>query len=897
MQRSSPQTIDQLLLHVVDAGLAGVVFVVPLLMGGRHPLGQLVLVGLALAMGLAWAGHLWCCGDPRWRPSRAAPLLLAGAALALLQCTPLPNTVLQWIAPRNAQLLPLWSSPDAGLGVWHYLSMIPAETRAGLVIFLAYALVFLVSAQRIRNVEDVERVLRWCATAAIGMASFGLIQFFGGNGKYFWFYEHFQCGTSDAVKGSFTNRNHFAHFMALGVGPLIWWLQDALRNRSGSTTAAPTYGTTPRRNGEFTAYLLSLSLGIVLFAGLLSLSRGGIMAMALAVAIVTIVCYRASSLGNRFLGVLAAAVLLIGVSLAVFGYDRVSTRMDSLSSASLDEIDRGAGRRNIWAATLASIPDRLWFGAGAGSFAEVYPAYADLGIREDIEATHGENGYLQVALEHGLAGLALVVGGIVLCGWWCCRGLARAVPARLRLCAGTIAASLAASVVHSAVDFVWYVPACMGMVAILAAAALRVRQMADRDSTAQASVGLPRFAPAVAGALLAVVGIWMVGTMVGPAIAAPSWNRYCIAVEALKAESLAAENAGTLAAPSGHPPELEDERKLIADLEHVISWQPGHARAHMALAESHLRLFERLQTTAVNPMSLINVRDAVLQSHFTSQRAMTEWLSRAVGEHWRYLETALQHTRQTLTLCPLQGRGYVYLAEMCFLDKNLRLPTSAYIDQALRVRPHDARVLWGAASDAYLAGDSAMWLEYAKKAFHGSGRRQQRQMMTELIGQTTAETVPAMIDFIVRQFQPDLVGLRFLYNVCVDRCPADRLTPLVKYLAEFSESEASRLGKREAAGIWLDAHSLYRRLGNEAKSLQCIRNAVQSDPNHYDAHYQLAIRLLQQKIFTEAESHLKWCRQRRPGDQSIEPRLREALKGRLDAQLRVSAENQDGIAR
>ena len=46
---------------------------------------------------------------------------------------------------------------------------------------------------------------------------------------------------------------------------------------------------------------------------------------------------------------------------------------------------------------------------------------------------------------------------------------------RVRVCTAAIAASLTAIAVRAAVDFVWYVPACMAIVALLAAGALRTR--------------------------------------------------------------------------------------------------------------------------------------------------------------------------------------------------------------------------------------------------------------------------------------------------------------------------------------------------------------------------------------------------------------------------------------
>ncbi len=471
MQRPTNNIAERRLLAIVDASLAGVIFLLPVLLGGRHPWGHLALAVLAVTMALAWAFRGWLCRDVAWRPTQAAPILLAGAALVLLQCVPLPGALLGWLAPRNAELLPLWK--PHGLGSWPYISMTPADTQAGLAMFLAYGLIFLVTAQRIRAIEDVERLLRWCGLSATCMATFGLVQYFAGNGKFFWFYDDPYGIAYDAVKGSFTNRNHFADFLALGVGPLVWWFQDSVHrgHAKGAMSAQ-------RRATDLQTYFLGLALAVVAFAGLLSLLRGGIIVMFLAATVCAAVCYRASAIGGRVLAAIAVCALLIGGALFVFGYDRVANRLDSVSTGSLEKLDHGAGRRMIWAATIKSTASHLLFGSGAGSFIEVYPAHADVGVRHGLEFTHAESGPLQIALETGLMGLAFVLAGMALCARWCFGGLGRSSPTRVRLCAAAIAASLAASAGHALVDFVWYVPACTAIVAIFAACACARRNWA-----------------------------------------------------------------------------------------------------------------------------------------------------------------------------------------------------------------------------------------------------------------------------------------------------------------------------------------------------------------------------------------------------------------------------------
>jgi tetratricopeptide (TPR) repeat protein len=371
-------------------------------------------------------------------------------------------------------------------------------------------------------------------------------------------------------------------------------------------------------------------------------------------------------------------------------------------------------------------------------------------------------------------------------------------------------------------------------------------------------------------------------------VAQPYWDEHLIA------QSMAPIRSPTV--PGSASADAEKYRQWIARLENVVRWQPAHAWAHLALAGTHRQLFETLQINADNSMSLANIRDAAIQSRFSSREALEAWLSRAVGKHWVHLERALYHTRQALRLSPLEGRGYVYLADLAFLGGADATVKQTCIQQAVRVRPCDGAVLYAAGSEALLAGDATRWLTYAKRAFR-FGRRQQQQLMGDLVASTVPENLPIVVDFIVREFQPDLWDLRFLHDTCANRCPTQQLVPLIRRRAEQAQSEAAALNNAQAAQVWLEARQLRSQLHEDVEALKCARNAVQCDPGNYDVHHQLAECLLNQQLFAEAESHLHWCSERTPGDPTVATMLRAALKGRLDGEHHVTAESEHAVAR
>ena len=343
-------------------------------------------------------------------------ILLLATALVIVQMVPLPTAAIEWLAPRTTKLLPLWTpgASNVSLGTWQTITLTPHETALSLSMLLSYGLLFIVVAQRVQAAEDVVRLLKWVAISAVAMAGFGLVQYFTTNGKFFWFYQHPFRTTGECVQGSFANRNHFASFLVLGLGPLVAWLLATAAPQSTSR-ARPKRVSGPaldlRKHGLFVA------VGIVLVAILLSLSRGGALALAASALTLSFVYLRWGRIeAKHTTGAIGFMIVLLGV-LSVYGYEKVADRLGDLTEGSLQALDRKEGRRKIWAANLAAFEDGWLTGAGAGSHREIYPVY----LRDSpaTEYTHAENGYLQIATEMGIGGLALLTAVFGLCSAWC----------------------------------------------------------------------------------------------------------------------------------------------------------------------------------------------------------------------------------------------------------------------------------------------------------------------------------------------------------------------------------------------------------------------------------------------------------------------------------------------
>lgn len=855
-----PQPQEQsFFLQLTDWGLLAALFLVPFLMGGRQAAGQLALVVCAAWVSLAWALHQLTHPRPSWKFTRAEPLLLAGIGLGLLQITHLPADVLQQLSPRIAEILPTWSATQSG--DWSQLSLYPAATQSGLVTLVAYALLFVVAAQRVRSVDDVERTLRWVCYVCAAMAVFGLVQYLAGNGKFFWVYEHPFTNTLEMPKGSFTNRNHFGQFLALGAAPFVWWI---IKSMGAAGQPKPSFGAkAPGAARELGVGVLLIGFGVLVFAELLSLSRGGMVAMFAGALLCLGIMYFKGHASGKLLAGLCVMGLIVGSGLMILGLDDVSGRLENWES----------GRTEIWNANLEIFSDFPYVGTGTGTHAEVYKMYLDQPF-DNREYTHAESSVLQVASETGAAGLCLAGLAVLTWLYWCLRGLSCTESQRSSLALAAIVGCLAANVTHAFFDVVWYVPGCMVIVIVLAASACRLYQLARRVEATEGATSepsshgmpIPRFAFACSLLGVGVLGAWMVQQKLPDMAFEPNWHDYLrMSLDSEEAEEVEGGR--------------EVFRKRMLSLQAASRANPNNARAHLLMGSGYLHLFSTQQADSQNPMSLSQIRDAALASQFDSLEAQSAWLDLAVGENRKYLDAALKHTRRSLELCPMQGRGYLNLAELSFLeDLDAEKPTQ-YIAQALTVRPHDPRVIFIAGREAWTNGDFEQGIAHWKKAFH------RNQVYQQFIIQALAPNVPAK--FFLETFDPDWYALERLTKHFRTLNKTEDYGVLVQRFAETSVERARGLQGAEAVEAWLHAQRSYDALNDSNRAYTCLENALRSDPTSFEAHYAAGNWFYKQEQYSQATEHLVWCTRRRPRDAELKTLAESASKRKLQGPSKI----------
>jgi tetratricopeptide (TPR) repeat protein len=600
-----------------------------------------------------------------------------------------------------------------------------------------------------------------------------------------------------------------------------------------------------------------------MFAGLMSLSRGGAMALFAAVATSVLILYRCGKLSRKTLLALLGIGLFVTASLVTYGYDRVLAELDDFGS--LEDLDRHGTRRGLWKAGAEAIADFPLLGTGLGSHPEVVPVYFQDESLGRFEYTHAENGYVQVAMETGIPGLVLVLIAIGLSAYWCVSSLRHDVPQRVRLCFVAIAPALAVSFLHSVADFVWYVPGCMAVVVLLAGCAYSLSRMsAQGRGTPAAQTWCPRPGWLVAACCLAVVGGAMVQNRLWAVAAEPAWYGYLKRSMALP-DSGEGNKATTL-------------RAMEAELSKTTERQPDHARAHARLAAIHKALFDCADDPGACPFTVEQVRDAALASNFASYAALSQWLDQAFGQRAKHLELARRHARRAASLSPLQGLAYLHLADLSFLEGPASPGKKKYIEQAVLVRPYDGPVLFEAGREAIVEGDWERAFACLRRAFRTT-KETRKDILEFLAGRLPA--APLLELFQPRPAELDEIVLHYRR---LGR-PQD-LEILLRHQAEVSENLAQTISGPPAAETWLKAAATYRALNDLPRSAQCLRNAVRCDATDVDARYALGKCLFELKQFGEAERHLKSCLQWRPDD----AKLRAEVEAAMDRRLRTAGQ-------
>jgi len=315
-------------------------------------------------------------------PVGSAPPIALLAAIVLvpaLQIVPLPFDLWRQLPGREVVVQAL---DAAGLGhTAQTFSLAPQQTWRSLLGLAPPAAMFLGALM----LTDGQRRLMAAAWLALAVASLclGGLQMLGGSDSALYFYS---ITNADSPVGFFANRNHQAAFL-LCLLPIAAMFAARFEGRFDS----------PRL---FPALAATLYVFIALVGVASTKSRAGIALALVALVGATAIVLRGEAVRRHWR---AAAALGAGVALAIggvlaFGLGPISERFATA----------GEPRFEGWPIALRAAQSFLPLGSGVGSFSLVYGGVEPLAQVSPIYFNHAHNDYLELWLETGLAGAALL---------------------------------------------------------------------------------------------------------------------------------------------------------------------------------------------------------------------------------------------------------------------------------------------------------------------------------------------------------------------------------------------------------------------------------------------------------------------------------------------------------
>jgi O-antigen ligase len=356
--------------------------------GAVYPWGYRALAGasvLAGAIGL-YAGSNW-----RRVPAGIVIAFALVVVSVLLQQVPLPRPLLERLSPATVTVLEQreFAFSAASSSAWHALSIDTVRTWTGLFLLVIFGTLWLglTASLTERMILRIADGIVVCGLAITGLAIAGFSEHYSGKVLGFW-----KPLTHAAPFGPFINRNHYAGWMLMTVPFGAGYLMALItRERAGarrSWRARLAWLSTPQANRML---MLAVALTVMTMSVFLSLSRSGIVCLAIFVIAFGLIALR--RIARRRLTVACIAIVAMAC-VGWAGIDRIGTRFAEFQS------DRSGGRLGIWRDTINVARAFPVAGTGLDTFGVAMLFYQTTDLLQHYEEAH--NDYLQIAAEGGL---------------------------------------------------------------------------------------------------------------------------------------------------------------------------------------------------------------------------------------------------------------------------------------------------------------------------------------------------------------------------------------------------------------------------------------------------------------------------------------------------------------
>lgn len=425
--------------------LVAVVALAPLPLGSTRPVAWLVLTMLVGLLLVAWSvllllRRLHLAVAPRRLLPVILPLLLALAWACLQGTGQLPAGLLH----------PLWEETWRTLDVPGpaSLSLDPQATFDAVLRNAAYVGIFFLAVQLGRDPSNASMALSALAVAGAAYAIYGLFMHLSGMQMILWMPKWAYQGDLTAT---FVNRNAYGAYAGIGLLCCLARLTQAIASlHSGRSFRLRDLAD----RLAIRAVPMLVATFLLLTAVLLTHSRGAMISVLAGLAAL-LACFVAARLISRrkaLLLVVVAIPLVLG--LLLFSGEETLSRLSETSDHVSTEAE---ARTPVYRLVIGAIAQAPWTGYGLGAFLSAFRQFRDPGLPGPLVWDYAHNVHLELLMDLGIPGAALVYVAMAAMVILLVRGMRRR--RRHQVYPAVALACLFMAGVHGAMDFSPQVPA------------------------------------------------------------------------------------------------------------------------------------------------------------------------------------------------------------------------------------------------------------------------------------------------------------------------------------------------------------------------------------------------------------------------------------------------------
>lgn len=313
--------------------------------------------------------------------------------LMVIQIIPLPVFIVKYLSPSAYEvyrpIIEFTGSQFIPLSV-HQKMTLEEFIRIG-----SFFLFYFLTVQILQDNSKLQITVKLVVYLAIGIAVIAILQKLSSTSQIYWFRPS-PAGTNSM--GPWVGRANYCGFMEL-LCPLIlslyFFYRPRVKYKETLRMKVVSFFSMPGMNNHL---LLAVGFVLVCVSVFLSMSRGGIVSLCLAL---MLFIYMHSS-RSKDTTLLSTSFIVGCVVLAVawFGWQPILNRF---KNTVVSVIDVKEGRFDLWGDTLELIKDYWATGSGFGTYMDIFPSYKTMA--DDLIYDHAHNEYLELLTDGGVAGI------------------------------------------------------------------------------------------------------------------------------------------------------------------------------------------------------------------------------------------------------------------------------------------------------------------------------------------------------------------------------------------------------------------------------------------------------------------------------------------------------------